>query len=162
MGKALPTPPRHGEGDRSAQPNGGGAIPAGLRATRKAIRIARRERRSNNLPEILLWRELRKRPGGFKFRRQHPFADYAMDFAHLPSRLCIEIDGEAHARGARPGRDERRDRELAAAGFRTLRIPASDLLSDLESVLTAILAACGQPLHHRAVPGGPPPRTGEV
>ena len=164
MKEAAPSiPPRNGEGDHSAKPNGGGVIPPGLRTTTKAIRAARRERRTNNLPEILLWRELRKRPEGHKFRRHHPFGDYVMDFAHLPSRLCIEIDGEAHSRGDRPARDDRRDRTLAAAGFRTLRIPARDVLTNLEGVLTAILAArAASPLHHRASPGGPPPRSGEV
>ncbi|MCM8732121.1 endonuclease domain-containing protein [Hephaestia sp. MAHUQ-44] len=123
---------------------------------------ARNQRRSNNLPEILLWRELRKHPGGHKFRRQHPFGNYVMDFAHLPSRLCIEVDGEAHARGDRPIRDERRDRILATAGFRTLRVPARHVLTNLDDVLTAILAACASPLHHRPAAGGPPPRAGEV
>ena len=33
---------------------------------------ARKLRREMSLPEGLLWRELRARPGGLKFRRQHP------------------------------------------------------------------------------------------
>ena len=41
---------------------------------------ARELRRSMTLPEGLLWIELRKRPGGHKFRRQHPLGPYILDF----------------------------------------------------------------------------------
>ena len=33
-----------------------------------------------SLPEVLLWRELKKRPSGLKFRRQHPYGHYILDF----------------------------------------------------------------------------------
>jgi very-short-patch-repair endonuclease len=124
--------------------------------------MARKERRSGNLPEVVLWRALRIRPGNFKFRRQHPIGPYSLDFACLAARLAIEIDGEAHNRGNRPARDEARDAYLAILGFRTFRIPAREILSDLDSVVRAIVTACeaGQPLHQPAA--GPPPRSGEV
>jgi len=41
---------------------------------------ARHLRRQMSLPEVLLWRELRKRPNGVKFRRQHPTGPYVLDF----------------------------------------------------------------------------------
>nr|WP_235518747.1 DUF559 domain-containing protein [Sphingomonas sp. Leaf208] len=31
-------------------------------------------------PELALWIALRERPGGFKFRRQHPAGPYVADF----------------------------------------------------------------------------------
>jgi very-short-patch-repair endonuclease len=124
--------------------------------------MARRERRSGNLPEVLLWRALRTRPGGHRFRRQHPIGPYSLDFACLAARLAIEIDGEAHARGDRPERDERHDAALTSFGFHTIRIAARDVLRDIDSVVAAILTACsaGSPLHQPAA--GPPPRSGEV
>jgi len=67
-----------------------------LAASDAAFRIAKRERRSGNLPEVLVWHELRKRPGGFKFRRQHPIGDLVLDFVCLERRVAIEIDGFAH------------------------------------------------------------------
>ncbi|HVI99696.1 MAG TPA: endonuclease domain-containing protein [Sphingomonas sp.] len=116
-----------------------------------------------SLPEVLLWQQLRKRPGGFKFRRQTPQAGYKLDFTCLEARLAIEVDGEAHNRGDRPQRDAARDRRLSRCGFVTLRIPASAILDDLDSVLTAVVHACRErgPLHHRPAAGGPPPRSGE-
>jgi very-short-patch-repair endonuclease len=132
--------------------------------SRRTIERARRERRSGNLPEVMLWRVLRSRPGGFKFRRQHPIDCFILDFACLSARLAIEIDGEMHHRGERPERDQARDARLARLGFLTLRLPACDVLADVDGVAAKIVAAClaRAPLHHQPAAGGSPPRSGEV
>ena len=121
---------------------------------------ARKLRQDMSLPEILLWRELRKRPGGLKFRRQHPSGAYVLDFFCSDARLAIEIDGGAHGFGDRPLLDEARDAWFARNGIATLRILAKDVLADLEAALTHIVdsARSHLPLHHPAAPGGPPPR----
>ena len=153
-------PPRNGEGDRAAKPRGGGV----LAASNRAFRIAKRERRTGNLPEVLVWRELRKRPGGLKFRRQHPFGEVVLDFTCLERRAAIEIDGLAHDRGDRPTRDLSRDAWLQSRGFSVLRIPAASVLRDLSAAIEDIVAFCLEqpPLHHQPAAGGPPPRSGEV
>jgi very-short-patch-repair endonuclease len=160
VGGRTSEPPRDGEGDRAAQPRGGGV----LSASDAAFKIAKRERPSGNLPEVLIWRELRKRPGGYKFRRQHPLNEIVLDFACLECRLAIEIDGQAHDRDERPERDERRDAFLRSRGFAVLRLPASYVLKDLAGAVAAVVAACDErlPLHHQPAAGGPPPRSGEV
>ena len=122
------------------------------------IGIARKLRRKLTLPEGLLWRELRKRPAGLIFRRQHPAGPFVLDFVCISARLSIEVDGEAHNRGDNPARDEARDEWLMNQGYRTLRIAAREVLSNLDGVMVLIVNAC-QPLHHPA--DGPPPRTGE-
>jgi very-short-patch-repair endonuclease len=116
-----------------------------------------------SLPEVLLWQELREQPGGFRFRRQNPQIGYRLDFACLEARLAIEVDGAAHDHGDRPERDAVRDQRLAEIGFATLRIPAREVLRDLDAVITGIVTACREraPLHHRPSAGGPPPRSGE-
>jgi very-short-patch-repair endonuclease len=130
------------------------------RAESKTILKARRLRCNMTLPEVLLWRELRRRPGGLKFRRQHGSGDFVLDFFCSDARLAIEIDGFAHSTGDRPERDEARDAWFAKAGVATLRIPASDVLADLSSSVEGIIEAARSrlPLHHPALPGGPPPR----
>ncbi|HEY0014381.1 MAG TPA: endonuclease domain-containing protein [Allosphingosinicella sp.] len=125
-----------------------------------SVRRARRLRRTMSLPEVLLWQVLRQRPNDLKFRRQHASGPYDLDFFCSDARLCIEVDGEAHNRGDRPARDAVRDEWLAAAGIKTLRIPATEILKNLDGVIAGILAeaAARLPLHHPAAPGGPPPR----
>lgn len=124
------------------------------------INRARKLRRELTLPEGLLWRELRKRPEGLKFRRQHPSGAYVLDFYCSDARLAIEVDGFAHSTGHRPQRDEARDAWFAYAGIATLRIPAQAVLEDLAAAILHIVteAHARLPLHHPAPPGGPPPR----
>jgi very-short-patch-repair endonuclease len=124
------------------------------------VGAARKLRRKMTLPEVLLWRELRKRPAGFKWRRQHPAGPFVLDFVCLEARLAIEIDGEAHDRGANPARDEARDEWLMAQGYSTWRVPAREVLAELEAVVryAVHLARKCQPLRP---PAGPPPPSGE-
>jgi very-short-patch-repair endonuclease len=66
----------------------------------ETVKRARKLRSEMSLPEGLLWRELRKRPRGFKFRRQHPAGVYVLDFYCAAVRLAIEVDGFVHATGS--------------------------------------------------------------
>ena len=120
---------------------------------------ARQLRRTMTLPEVLLWRQLRQRPGGMKFRRQHPVGPFVLDFYCDDLRLAIEVDGEAHNRGNRPERDENRDRWLREHGIEVLRIAASDVLKDMNAV-TRFIAARANPLHQPVA--GPPPLQGGI
>jgi very-short-patch-repair endonuclease len=107
------------------------------------IRKARKLRREMSLPEVLLWRLLRQKPGGIKFRRQYPAGPYILDFYAPAAKLAIEIDGMAHDAGDRPGRDALRDQWLKEHGFTVIRIAARDVLHDVESVANSILAMAG-------------------
>jgi very-short-patch-repair endonuclease len=120
----------------------------------RAVKGARRQRRDMTLPEVILWQALRKQANGLKFRRQHPSGVYILDFFCSDARLAIEVDGEAHNRGDRPARDEARDAWLRAAGVETLRIPASDVLTDADASVRWIMAQvmARLPLHHPALP----------
>ena len=131
-----------------------------LKANSQAIGLAKSQRQSGNLPEVLIWRELRKRPGGHKFRRQHPLSEVVLDFACLERRVAIEIDGEAHNRGDNPPRDVRRDGYVKSRGFFVLRLPARFVLENLEEAVATIVAACDEHPPLRAF-GGPLP-AGEV
>ena len=95
-----------------------------------------------SLPEVLLWRYLRKQPLGVKFRRQHPVGDYVVDFYSPAAKLGIEIDGIAHEMGDRPERDLARDAWLNQHGIEILRIPAKDLLKSVEQAAQSIILYC--------------------
>jgi very-short-patch-repair endonuclease len=132
-----------------------------LTGTALSVQRARKLRREMTLPEVLLWTELRRRPAGLKFRRQHPAGHYQLDFFCASARLAIEVDGEAHNRGDQPAHDRTRDAWLNLHGVRVLRLPAGLVLHDMASAIAHIVAAAApdQPLHQPAA--GPPPRTGE-
>ena len=103
---------------------------------------ARELRRTMSLPEGLLWQELRKRPGGFKFRRQHPVLGFIADFYGPAANLVIEVDGRVHDMGDQPRRDVRRDRQIAELGLRTMRISAAAVLADPADAIAGIVDAC--------------------
>ncbi len=99
---------------------------------------ARELRRRMSLPEVVLWRELRKKPADLKFRRQHPSGPFVADFYCHEARLVIEVDSFAHETGDRPQRDRVRDSWFAERNIATLRIAAKDVLSDLAAVVQHI------------------------
>ena len=113
---------------------------------------ARSLRQSMSLPEVLLWRVLRDRPDGLKFRRQHPSGGYIADFYCHAARLIVEVDGEVHGRGDRPQHDAVRDRWFAARGLTVLRLPATQVLTDLDAAVRAIVEAArvSRPCPHAA------------
>ena len=103
---------------------------------------ARRLRGQMDLPEVLLWKQLRRRQlEGLHFRRQHPIGPYILDFYCDEARLAVEVDGHSHDVADRPQRDQRRDKWLAGRGVTTLRIPARDVLGSMDGVLATIAAA---------------------
>ncbi len=109
---------------------------------RNAVVMRARElRRSPTLPEGLLWQALRKRPQGLKFRRQHPLGPFIVDFFCPAVRMVVEVDGESHSMGDRPSQDARRDGRLREQGLRVVRFNASDVMNDVEAVVTGILLA---------------------
>src|SRR3546814_4480211 len=65
------------------------------------IRKEQRQRKLRRNPtdtERELWQSLRgKQLDGAKFRRQHPFGDYILDFACIERKLVVELDGGQHA-----------------------------------------------------------------
>ena len=94
-----------------------------VRAGRRSF--AKRLRREQTAPEILLWHELRdRRLGGWKFRRQVSIEEYIVDFVCLDARLIVEIDGPLHSQSEQRAKDEKRDDALRRQGFRILRFDA--------------------------------------
>jgi very-short-patch-repair endonuclease len=147
-------PPRDGEGDR-AKCGGGGST----QLQRPIVYTARKLRREMSPPERKLWQYLRQRPGGLKFRKQHPFDPYVVDFHCREAALVIEVDGWAHETLEIARRDGGRDAFLRDRGLQIMRIPAAEIMRDVAAATLGILERAGSPLHQP--PAGPPPRSGE-
>ena len=100
---------------------------------------ARLLRKKATEPERILWRHLRNRNfAGYKFRRQHPFDSYVLDFYCPSAKLAIELDGGGHNYRAGQTRDQTRSEFLARHGVFVLRFWNHQVRQELNSVLRAI------------------------
>ena len=106
------------------------------------LKRARKLRQEMSLPEVMLWAELRKRPGGFKFRRQHPAGIYVLDFYCAAARINIEVDGWGHDSARAAKADGARSHFLRAQGVATLRVPAQVVMEDIAAVVARIGEVC--------------------
>ena len=133
---------------------------------RQTVKLARKLRSEMSLPEVLLWTELRRRPGGFKLRRQHAAGEYVLDFYCATAKLAVEVDGMAHDSADAAFRDANRSAFLKSRGIATTRIPATLILEDIGPVVTRLIEICRERMREHTVPlhqpaAGPPPRSGE-
>ena len=93
---------------------------------------ARALRQGQTDAEALLWSKLRDRQIlNLKFRRQRPIGLYFADFACLEIGLVIELDGGQHVDCAY---DIKRESDMAALGFQTLRFWNNDVLTQVDAV----------------------------
>ena len=102
----------------------------------QANKLQRALRRNMTDAERKLWQNLRGNQLGVKFRRQHPFENYILDFVCLPLGLVIEVDGGQHMEQAE--HDAKRTAMLEGAGFRVFRFWNNQVLNELDAVLEAI------------------------
>ena len=113
------------------------------RNARRHALLAERARQHRFCPtaeEEILWRALRARQLGVAFRRQVPLLGrFIADFFAPAVGLVVEVDGGYHV--GRRRADERRDRALARAGYRVLRLEAGLVRTALSLVLERVREA---------------------
>jgi very-short-patch-repair endonuclease len=103
-------------------------------------RLQRKLRVEMTDAERALWQVLRDRQlSGLKFRRQHPFRSYILDFVCLENNLVIELDGGQHQQHV--PYDEERTKALRAAGFTVLRFWNNEIFQEFEAVREKIWTA---------------------
>ena len=96
-------------------------------------------RRESTPTEKILWNRIRnKQINGLKFRQQHGFGNYIMDFYCPAIRLCIEIDGEVHETTEAKEYDKERTVFLNHYGIKVIRFRNEEILNDLEEVINKI------------------------
>ena len=104
---------------------------------RKSLKSAKQLRRDLTPAEARLWYHLRaKRFSGAKFRRQTVIGPFIADFTCRAAMLVIEIDGDTH--GATAEYDAERTAYLEQQGWQVLRFTNTDVMRNLEAVLSMI------------------------
>lgn len=100
---------------------------------------ARVLRNKETQAEQELWKHLKgKKLDGFKFRRQHPFDRYILDFYCNERKLVVELDGEYQEDELQKWQDEERTIYLKNSGLDVLRFQNKEIFNDMETVLWKI------------------------
>ncbi len=95
---------------------------------------------SSTPAEQAMWKIVRdKRIGGYKFRRQHPFYRFILDFYCKEKLLAIEVDGSVHNRANGKAYDQERERILNNQGIQVIRFSNSEVLHNPFQVAQSIL-----------------------
>ncbi len=120
---------------------GGGTAPRYMTSSSDIYGIllerAKEMRKNPTAAEKKLWEALRKRNLGGKFRRQHPIADYIVDFVCLEKELIIEVDGDIHKH--QMNKDAERQLLLEQKkGYKVLRYTNDEVLGNIDNVLSQI------------------------
>lgn len=95
---------------------------------------ARKLRRNMTTAEHVLWRELRGKQMGLRFRRQEPVSGYIIDFYAPSIQLAVEVDGPTHNELD----DMSKDLKLARLNVQVMRFTNDAVINDLDRVVTSI------------------------
>ena len=89
--------------------------------------------------ERMLWKHISdKQLDGWRFRRQHGFGPYVLDFYCPVLKLCIEVDGEIHQRTDVVEKDKERTSFLESNGIKVIRFTNDEIENDISDVLEQI------------------------
>ncbi len=123
---------------------------------------ARKLRKNATAAERKFWHRLRAlKVLGQKFRRQVPIDLFIVDFACLPHRLIIEVDGATHSTDGEIASDLRRQRYLESQGFMVLRFSNNDVVSNVDGVMDVVVGVLdGLSSETTAPTPGPSPQGG--
>lgn len=89
--------------------------------------------------ERMLWKHISdKQLDGWRFRRQHGFGPYVLDFYCPVLKLCIEVDGEIHQRTVVVEKDKERTSFLESNGIKVIRFTNDEIENDISDVLERI------------------------
>jgi very-short-patch-repair endonuclease len=106
--------------------------------------LSRGLRKRGTSAERILWSKLRNEQlNGVKFRRQQPIENYIVDFVSFEKRLVIEVDGGQHNEELIVNQDTVRTEWLNNQGFHVIRFWNSEVIDNLEGVLTQIKVVLG-------------------
>lgn len=92
------------------------------------------------MPEVALWRKIRQRQLGVKFRRQYTVGSRILDFYSPEIKLGIEIDGESHfISDSIYKQNIESDKKLEVSGIKVSRFLNPDVMNNIDGVLLKII-----------------------
>jgi len=106
--------------------------------------LARINRKNPTVAERRIWRMLRDRQLGLKFKRQFQIGKYITDFACPELKLIVECDGGQHDEAKQ--KDDTRTEFLSSLGYKVIRIWNNEIFKNQEGVWLFIRAAVDERL----------------
>ena len=88
--------------------------------------------------EEVLWKSIHINEWKLKFRRQHPIANWVVDFYCHPIKLVIEVDGDVHEAEDVKRNDDERERYLKNLGLTVIRFKNEEVIRNSKAVLEKI------------------------
>ena len=104
----------------------------------KIFELANKLRRNLTKHEQRLWEFLKNKPRGFKFRQQHPFGAYVLDFYSHKAKLSIELDGENHNEKTQSELDQHRTQFINEQGVFEMRFSNEEVDKEFENICYSI------------------------
>ncbi len=99
---------------------------------------AKKLRKAGNLPEVLMWNELKCRNSmGLDFDRQKIIGNYIADFFCAEKMVVIEVDGSSHV--YKGDYDARRDAYFQRLGLTVIHVTDSDVKQRLSEVIAGLM-----------------------
>lgn len=133
-----PSPKERGERAERTKSDPG-YLTGDSRVAKELVQLSKNNRKEATEAESLLWKFLRNKNLGEKFRRQHPVGCYIPDFVCLGKRVIIEVDGGYHDTHEQTEFDDNRTFELEQKYlFKVIRFTNQEVFKDIETVLTRI------------------------
>jgi acetylglutamate kinase len=99
---------------------------------------AKELRNSMTAAEQILWNHLHINEWKLKFRRQHPIANYIVDFYCHEKKLVIELDGGIHEVEDVKKWDEYREQHLKELGLTVIRFRNEEVFKEKKQVIEKI------------------------
>ncbi|GAB2812259.1 endonuclease domain-containing protein [Ferruginibacter profundus] len=100
---------------------------------------ARDLRKEQTKAEAKIWQALRnEKISNLKFRRQHAFDDYILDFYCHKMKLAVEVDGEVHNEPEVVVYDSLRTNNLDENDITVLRFTHEEVLKKINKVIKTI------------------------
>ncbi|MBR2234667.1 MAG: DUF559 domain-containing protein [Prevotella sp.] len=117
-------------------------------------------RRTETPSERMLWKYLRgKQLDGYRFRQQHGFGPYVLDFYCPSIRLCIELDGHVHDSVEAQKKDKERSEYLNYYQIHVIRFRNEEVEQEIQMVLKKIREFINNIINPKTVVQTPNPLT---
>lgn len=107
-------------------------------AQKPLFQRARELRDNATHAEEIVWGYLKTKPFGIKFRRQHPYLVYILDFYCHSLKLVIEVDGSIHKLEEVKKKDVERQRVLEKDGLKIVRFTNDEIIHTTEKIIETL------------------------